>query len=79
MTTDRENELLKMIRRLENALITEHAIANRLGVNGGMFGAGPIDAAEMDNAESDLMGDDLTVGRTVLEASRILRKNFDDK
>lgn len=82
MTTnsDRETELLKMIRRLEHSLILQQAMSNRLAVNGGSIlgNTDPIEDGEMREAEAMLLGDDLTVGRTALEASRILRAKFGD-
>jgi hypothetical protein len=69
--TNNENEMLKMICRLEHALIVQAAITNKA-----LAGA-PLDRVtdqEMTDAELDLVGvDGITVGQTVLEASRILR------
>lgn len=74
MTTERENELLKMIRRLENALVMQAAMTNKVRAGTQMQ---PISDEEMAAGERGLLGTEgVTVGQTVLEASRNLRAKF---
>lgn len=74
MTTERENELLKMIRRLEQAVIVQAAMTAKMRAGTHLQ---PITDDEMAEAERSLIGQDgVTVGLTTLEASRKLREQF---
>lgn len=75
MTNERENELLAMIRRLEHALVVQAAITNKWR-NGTQIQ--DLSEEEMSEGEADLLGvDGVTVGQTVLEASRNLRAKYE--
>lgn len=74
MITDRENELLKMIRLLESALINQAAMRIKTETGTTLL---PVSESEIKEGEKLLLGTDgFTVGKTILEASRELRGKF---
>jgi len=68
---------LKMIRRLEHALVHSHASANRCQENGGSFGPLPISDNEFARAETEMLEQGQS-GQPLLEASRALRARLGD-